>query len=84
MGARIELSPAEQQQIQQWVAAHGTPQQVAKRCQTHGTTIRNHLSGLQPYNLRIHRKTLSLPANSGAIQPGCSIPKSRKRAKLNA
>src|SRR5260370_7631240 len=32
MGARIELLPAEQQQIQQWVAAHGTPQQVAMRC----------------------------------------------------
>jgi hypothetical protein len=33
MGTRIELSPTEQQQIQQWVAAHGTPQQVAMRCQ---------------------------------------------------
>jgi transposase len=32
MGTRIELSPSEQQQIQQWVAAHGTPQQVAMRC----------------------------------------------------
>jgi len=28
-----QLSPLEQQQIQQWVAAHGTPQQVALRCQ---------------------------------------------------
>jgi len=27
-----QLSPSEQQQIQQWVAAHGTPQQVALRC----------------------------------------------------
>jgi transposase len=28
----IELSPAEQLQMQQWIAAHGTPQQVAMRC----------------------------------------------------
>ena len=27
-----ELSSSERQQIQQWVAAHGTPQQVALRC----------------------------------------------------
>jgi len=29
----FELSPSEQLQMQQWVAAHGTPQQVALRCQ---------------------------------------------------
>jgi transposase len=28
----FQLSPTEQLQIQQWVAAHGTPQQVALRC----------------------------------------------------
>src|SRR5450631_1807659 len=32
MGSCIELLPAEQLQMQQWVAAHGTPQQVAMRC----------------------------------------------------
>src|SRR5260370_28781691 len=32
MGLSSELSSAERQQIQQWVAAHGTPQQVALRC----------------------------------------------------
>jgi len=32
MTSSLHLSPAEQQQIQQWVAAHGTPQQVALRC----------------------------------------------------
>ena len=29
----FQLSPSEQLQLQQWVAAHGTPQQVALRCQ---------------------------------------------------
>ena len=32
MAHSCELSSPEQQQIQQWVAAHGTPQQVALRC----------------------------------------------------
>ena len=32
MASRCRLSPSEQQQIQQWIAAHGTPQQVALRC----------------------------------------------------
>ena len=54
------LSPSEQLQIQQWVAAHGTPQQVALRCQivlaaAHGQSdvaIAEHLS--------INRKTVIL------------------------
>ena len=29
----VQLSPPERTQLQQWVAAHGTPQQVALRCQ---------------------------------------------------
>ncbi len=33
MASPRELSPSERQQIQQWIAAHGTPQQVALRCQ---------------------------------------------------
>jgi transposase len=32
MSSRIELSSAEQQQLQQWARAHGTPQQVVMRC----------------------------------------------------
>jgi transposase len=32
MASPRELSPSEQQQIQQWISAHGTPQQVALRC----------------------------------------------------
>ncbi len=32
MATSYELSPAEQHQLQQWVAAQGTPQQVALRC----------------------------------------------------
>jgi hypothetical protein len=32
IASRRELSPSEQDQIQNWVAAHGTPQQVALRC----------------------------------------------------
>jgi len=29
----LQLSPSEKQQVHQWVAAHGTPQQVSLRCQ---------------------------------------------------
>jgi transposase len=32
MGRACQLSAAEQQKIDQWIAAHGTPQQVALRC----------------------------------------------------
>ena len=32
MGKSCQLSALEQQKIQQWTAAHGTPQQVALRC----------------------------------------------------
>ena len=32
MASFCELSPSEHQQIQQWIGAHGTPQQVALRC----------------------------------------------------
>src|SRR5258708_27268373 len=32
MGKACELSAVEQERIQQWIAAHGPPQQVALRC----------------------------------------------------
>src|ERR1039458_1868387 len=32
MGKSCQLSDAEQEKLQQWTAAHGTPQQVALRC----------------------------------------------------
>src|SRR5258707_7876733 len=32
MGKPCQLSAIEQQKIEQWIAAHGTPQQVALRC----------------------------------------------------
>src|SRR3990170_1606188 len=32
MGQPCQLSAVEQQKLQQWTAAHGTPQQVALRC----------------------------------------------------
>jgi hypothetical protein len=32
MGESVQLSTVEQQKIEQWIAAHGTPQQVALRC----------------------------------------------------
>src|SRR6059036_3768282 len=32
MGKACQLSEVERQKIQQWTAAHGTPQQVALRC----------------------------------------------------
>ena len=31
-GDSVALSPTEQQRIQEWISAHGTPQQVALRC----------------------------------------------------
>ena len=32
MASPCKLSPSEQRQIQHWISAHGTPQQVALRC----------------------------------------------------
>ena len=32
MGTGIQLSDADQERVEQWVSAHGTPQQVALRC----------------------------------------------------
>src|SRR6202163_4059625 len=32
MGKACQLSAIEQQKIEQWIAAHGSPQQVALRC----------------------------------------------------
>ena len=32
MGAKIQLSAADRKTVEQWVSAHGTPQQVALRC----------------------------------------------------
>src|SRR5260370_16680882 len=32
MGKSCQLSDVERQKIQQWIAAHGTPQQVSLRC----------------------------------------------------
>src|SRR5216683_1581095 len=32
IGKSVQLSTVEQQKIEQWIAAHGTPQQVALRC----------------------------------------------------
>jgi hypothetical protein len=32
MGDSLELSVVDRRKIQEWIAAHGTPQQVALRC----------------------------------------------------
>src|SRR5580693_8662048 len=32
MAVRLKLSTVDRQRIQEWIAAHGTPQQVALRC----------------------------------------------------
>jgi transposase len=54
------LSPSEQQQIQQWVDAHGTPQQVALRCRIVLATAAGQSDGAIAAQLSVNRKTVIL------------------------
>jgi len=60
MAHSCELSSTEQQQIQQWVAAHGTPQQVALRCRIALAAAEGESDVAIAERLSINRKTVIL------------------------
>ena len=54
------LSVSERQQMQQWVAAHGTPQQVALRCRIVLASADGHSDVAIAQQLSVNRKTVML------------------------
>ena len=60
MDFSTELSSAERQQIQQWVAAHGTPQQVALRCRIVLAAAEGQSNVAIAEQLLVNRKTVML------------------------
>lgn len=56
----FQLSPSEQLQLQQWVAAHGTPQQVALRCQIVLAAASGESDVAIAEQLSVNRKTVIL------------------------
>ena len=60
MAPSCELSPSEQDQIQQWVTAHGTPQQVALRCQIVLAAAEGQSDVAIAEQLSVNRKTVVL------------------------
>lgn len=60
MASRCELSPSERDQIQQWVAAYGTPQQVALRCRIVLATAEGQSDVAIARQLSVNRKTVML------------------------
>ena len=60
MDTSRELSPAERQQLQQWAAAHGTPQQVALRCRVVLAAAEGESDLAIARQLSINRKTVLL------------------------
>jgi len=63
VGHACELSPPEQEQIKQWVAAHGTPQQVALRCRIVLAVAAGQSDVAIAEQLSINRKTAMLWRN---------------------
>ena len=55
-----ELSSSERQQLQQWVAAHGTPQQVALRCRIVLAAADGQSDAAIARQLSVNRKTVIL------------------------
>ena len=68
MSAFSALSLAEEQQLQEWVAAHGTPQQVALRCRIVLGVAAGQSDGLIAERLSTNRKTVMLWRNRFAEQ----------------
>src|ERR1035441_7611324 len=60
MALSSELSFSERQQIQQWVAAHGTPQQVALRCRIVLAAADGQSDVATAQQLSVNRKTVIL------------------------
>lgn len=60
MASSCELSPAEHDQLQQWVSAHGTPQQVALRCRIVLAAAAGQSNVTIAEQLSVNRKTVIL------------------------
>jgi transposase/transcriptional regulator with XRE-family HTH domain len=56
----LVMSPTEQQQIGQWLSAHGTPQQVALRCRIVLAAAEGHAESAIARQLGTNRKTVAL------------------------
>jgi transposase len=56
----LTLNSSEQQQIRQWLTAHGTPQQVALRCRIVLATAEGQAESAIARQLRTNRKTVTL------------------------
>lgn len=68
MVAAYDLSPVEQQQLQQWINAHGTPQQIALRCRIVLAHAEGQSDSTIAQDLSINRKTVMLWRNRFAEQ----------------
>ena len=64
----LSLSPADQEQIQQWLAAHGTPQQVALRSRIVLAAAAGQSDSSIARQLAINRKTVMLWRGRFAVQ----------------
>jgi transposase len=56
----LVMSPTQQQQIRQWLSAHGTPQQVALRCRIVLAAAEGHSESAIARQLGTNRKTVTL------------------------
>lgn len=68
MGVAYELSAIEAEQLQQWINAHGTPQQVALRCRIVLAHSEGHSDSAIANELSVNRKTVILWRNRFAEQ----------------
>ena len=60
MGKACQLSAIEQQKIEQWIAAHGTPQQVALRCRIISAAAAGESDVAIAQQLSVNRNTVIL------------------------
>ena len=60
MGKACQLSATEQQKIEQWIAAHGTPQQVALRCRIVSAAAAGESDVAIAQQLSVNRNTVIL------------------------
>ena len=68
MACCCKLSPSEQQQIRQWIAAHGTPRQVALRCRIVPAGSQGLSDVAVAKQLSVNRKTVILQRKRFAQQ----------------
>src|SRR5436309_14650106 len=60
MGKACQLSAVEQQKVEQWIAAHGTPQQVALRCRIVLAAVAGQSDVARAQQLSVNRNTVIL------------------------